>query len=155
MEIKFLKDLKNNPRKRNSEQFINEAIPETEITQLEVLYNNGSFFPKALKELLYLAGDYCYVLDYGMADNQQEMQEDVQERFIRYSKSIARPFYVIDVFNGNSQFLFVYLDEGDDPAVYEARYSESNDSWISLVSDKLSKYVSDLVKRVKEGRNPF
>lgn len=155
MKITFLKDLKKNPKDLDSNSRINRSIPETEITQLEALYNNGNPFPKALKELLYLAGDYCYLLDYGLADNQQELQEFVLENLGEYNKVISRPFYVIDVYNSSDQFLFVYLDEGDDPIVYEAHYFYDSDPWITHVSDNLSEYIIYMVRRVKEGGSPF
>lgn len=54
MIIEYLKTLRDNP-------IINgyniEGISETEIQQLEQLYNNGNTFPKVLRELLYLAGN--------------------------------------------------------------------------------------------------
>jgi hypothetical protein len=65
MEIKYLKELELNPTLRN--QTI-KPIPESEISELEQLYNDGKEFPLALRELLFLAGSYCYVLDYGIDD---------------------------------------------------------------------------------------
>ena len=63
MEIQYLKTLKDNPSKNpggTERPWTIEPIPLTEITQLEVLYNNGQLFPKALRELLYLAGKLMF-----------------------------------------------------------------------------------------------
>lgn len=152
MEIKFLKDLLNNPKRLSIE---NKSISVREIDQLEILYNNGSPFPKVLRELLYLAGKLCYVLDYGIDETQEDLQKFVRENIEDFNKTIIRPFFVIDVYNANDQFLFVYLDEADDPGVYQAIYYDDEDNWISLVENKLSVYISSLVERAKEGRNPF
>lgn len=155
MQIEYLKELEKNPYRFGKPNFNNEAIPETEIIHLEQLYNNGNTFPKALRELLFLAGDYCYILDYGISESQEELQEYVREYLDETNKTITRPFFVIDVYNAGDQFLLVYLDEGDDPPVYEASYYENPSSWIRLLSYNLSKFIYNKIVRVKEGRNPF
>src|SRR5688572_23641382 len=108
MEIKYLQALRDYPSAYPDKSYKKtiEPISLSEIATLEQLYNNGNPFPAALKELLYLAGDYCYVLDYGMADSQQEMQEEVRERWAEERQEMTRPFMVIDVYNVNDQFLF-------------------------------------------------
>jgi hypothetical protein len=158
MEIKFLKDLENNPvRYGVSKDYPIIPLTEPQISNLEQLYNNNNPFPKALKELLYLAGGYCYVLDYGTNASQQEMQDFVRAEMLDEGRSITRPFYVIDVYNALDQFLFVYLDEGDNPPVREAHYVDSitRSNWITLVDSSLSNYINGLVQRVKNGQNPF
>jgi len=73
------------------------------------------------------------------------------------NRVISRPFFAIDVYNGGDQFVFVYLDNGDDPAVYEGVYYDAygRPNWIMLVTENLSVYINSLIARVKEGRNPF
>lgn len=158
MEIVYLKELQNNPIKYgDTKNFPLIPISEQEISQLEQLYNNGNSFPKALKELLFLAGKDCYVLDYGMNESQQELQEFVRVFMAEENRSITRPFYVIDTYNAGDQFLFVYLDEGDNPAVYIGHYWDSSDrpNWINLVTPTLSNLIDRKVDRVKKGQNPF
>ena len=160
MEIQYLKLLKENPEAYPNDTDYKGAIkpiPMEEIIHLEQLYNNGNAFPVALRELLFIAGESCYVLDYGSEDSQEELQEYVREKLIENDRTITRPFFVIDVYNSGDQFLLVYLDEGDNPAVYEARYYDHSDwpYWISLVSESLSTYINVLINRVKQGRNPF
>lgn len=158
MEIVYLNKLQNNPVKYGvTKNFPIIPISEQEITQLEQLYNNGNSFPKALKELLFLAGGDCYVLDYGLNETQQELQEFVRENMQEENRVITRSFYAIDVYNAGDQFLFVYLDEGDNPAVYIGHYWDSNDrlTWINLVTPSLSNFIDRKVERVKNGQNPF
>lgn len=156
MEIEILKELQEYPER---DSFYNEPIPIEEIGILEQLYNNGNPFPKALKELLFLAGNGCIVFDYGINDSQQELQEMVRKKLIRYSKTISQPFYVIDVYNAPEQFLFVYLDEGvEDPQVYEARYElipGHRLTWIHMLPFSLSELINRGIKDIKNGQNPF
>lgn len=127
------------------------------------MYNNGLPFPIALKELLFLAGDNCYVLDYGSeTESQNDLQEWAREQMLEYDRAIARPFYVLDIYNALDQFVFVYLDEGDDPRVYEGVYSGINetgiptiDGWIHELRPKLSDYINISVEQVLKGINPF
>ena len=158
MEIQYLAKLKDNPSKNpNSVEhpWTIQPITLTEITQLEALYNNGQLFPKALRELLYLAGNYCYVLSMGSCDTQQQMQELVRNQIDIANKEITSPFMVIDIYNESDQFLFIYLNGSDNPTVYEAEYYETNENWIELIADSLSGYIEILIQKVKEGRNPF
>ncbi|MDR6761150.1 hypothetical protein J2Y38_001348 [Flavobacterium sp. 2755] len=86
MNIKYLQHLKDNPVAYPNDtelQFKIKGIPESEIQQLELTWNNGNLFPQALKELLFLAGDFCYVCDYGPNDSQQEIQEWIKRAYGR------------------------------------------------------------------------
>ena len=154
MDITYLKQLERTPNKNS---WINESISLEEIKQLAQIYNNNKPFPKALRELLFLAGNYCIVLDYGLNDTQQELQEFVRENMQEENRIITRPFYAIDVYNAGDQFLFVYLDEVDDPAVYQASYEDRSDrpNWINKVTPTLSNFVNRKIERVKKGQNPF
>ncbi|MFD2603554.1 hypothetical protein [Flavobacterium suzhouense] len=155
MEIEYLKELQKNPYRSGKLDLNNEPIPESEIIHLEQLYNQGKTFPKALRELLHLAGNFCYVLDYGVNESQEELQEYVREKLDFRNKIISRPFFVIDIYNVGTQCLFVYLDEGNNPPVYEGFYSDKTSEWIRLISYSLSKYIDTLLVEVKEGKNPF
>jgi hypothetical protein len=158
MKIDFLQNLRDNPKLG---LFENEPIELEEIHKLELLYNNGDRFPKALRELLFLAGGYCEVLDFGLNDTQQEMQEEARSWLPIYKRQIPRPFYVIDVYNSGDQFLFVYLDDNElNPIVYEAvLYEHPYDSrpWIhsSLLAKTLSQFIDNRLDILKRGENPF
>ncbi len=159
MEILYLKELQDSPfRKGITRDFLNVPLTELEINELEKAFNSGSPFPKALRELLFLAGDYCYVLDYGLNKKQVELQNFVRQRMTKNNRILTRAFYAIDIYNAGDQFLFIYLDEGDDPPVYEGHYYDEPtlwNNWITSVSTSLSSYLALLVVRVKEGQNPF
>ena len=160
MTIEYLKKLSDYPALYPLDiEFKDEisGITDQEIVELEQLYNSGSTFPKALKELLFLAGTRCYALDFGLNETQQELQEFVREIMLEENRVITRPFYVIDVYNAGDQFLFVYLDEGDNPPVFIGHYWDSNDrpNWINLVTPSLSNLIDRKVERVKNGQNPF
>ncbi len=116
MIIKYLKKLKDNPI---IGPFTIKGISETEIQQLEQLYNNGNPFPKVLKELLFLAGDFCSWLDFGAFDSQQEIQDEIRAKLLRVNGlSILRPHYFIDL-SAYSNPVFMHLDEGDNPPLYQ------------------------------------
>ena len=157
MKIEYLKELELNPYRYGAPHMNNDPIPLTEIKNLEQLYNDGQPFPKALKELLYLAGAYCYVLEYGAFDSQQEMQDYVRELLEEDNILIQRPFFVIDVYNAGTQFLYIYLDEDDNPAVHEGfhYYEDEFKGYSHLVAGSLSSYIETLINRTKKGLNPF
>jgi hypothetical protein len=158
MDIKYLKQLNNYPTvKRGNTDYISTLRPLTmqEITKLEIAYNNGAAFPGVLRELLYLAGNYCHVLDYGLSDSQEEMQQDARSWLANDNQIINRPFFVIDIYNGGDQFLFVYLDEEDDPIVHEAILYNVTPAWIHSLNKKLSEFISSRLTRFLSGQNPF
>lgn len=164
MEIEYLKKLRDNPAAYpNDTDYKDEisGISEVEITQLEQLYNSGNPFPQALKELLFLAGERCYVLAY-LNNSQQAMQNYVRNQLQKRSLEIARPFFAIDVYNSSDQCLMVYLDEGEDPIVnsvfYEFQdYDADEYPEVQFIRPliKLSAYINSGIEDVKNGFNPF
>ncbi|RZK50974.1 MAG: hypothetical protein EOO87_18800 [Pedobacter sp.] len=156
MEIKYLKELEKNPAR---DGFINKPMSLSEIEQLELTYNNGNPFPMALKELLSLAGHDCIVLDYGLNETQSELQEFVRENMAEENRVISRPFYAVDVYNAFDQFLFIYLDDGDNPPLYEAYYGDNTFGgqvgWIRKMQPNFVNLINLRIQSVKEGLNPF
>lgn len=159
MNIEILTYLRDNPIKYpNDTEYRGEirGIALNEIEELEQLYNNGNIFPKALRELLFLAGNSCYVLETGWYDTQEEIQTAAREWLVKYNKNISRPFFVIDIYGAGYQFLYVYLDEGDNPSVYQAYLPERTDvEHFYSLNKKLSEYINGLIDMVKQGHNPF
>lgn len=161
MNIKILKQLRDNPSleiNRSGYFSTIEGLSELELQQLEQTWNNGKEFPAALRELLFLAGIKCYVLDYGIMESQQEMQEEARQWLVDFNRTISRPFYVIDVYNAGEQFLMVYLDEGDNPNVYEAYLPNWRDDqmlWLDRVGRTLKDFINIRIDMVKQGYNPF
>ncbi|MDR6457889.1 hypothetical protein J2786_000982 [Chryseobacterium vietnamense] len=160
MEIELLKYLQSNPAAYpNNQEYEGRIKPISpiEIQQLEVKYNNGQAFPKVLKELLFLAGNYCYVLDYNIFDTQEELQDAARSWLLFYNRNINRNFFVVDAYNAGNQFLFIYLDEGDDPIIRQAYLPSRSDIQFitSLLNKTLSQYIEDQIDDVKQGHNPF
>ena len=159
MNIQLLTTLRDNPVEYGSaENFRNEGIPISEIVQLEQTWNNGNLFPITLRELLYLGGKFCYVLDTGWYNTQQEMQDAAREWLTENSRTISRPFYVIDVYNAGEQFLMIYTDEGDNPNVYSAylpQDREQNGEWLRNIGRSLKDFIDFRINKVIKGFNPF
>lgn len=118
MEIEILKNLEDNPKGQPEFDLENESLSLSEIEILEGVYNNGNPFPKALREYLYLAGRYCWLLG-----GSKEEQIAVREQLAYFGLEIVRPFYVL-YYDGET-FDIVYLDEEDDDPKY---YMSSSDS---------------------------
>lgn len=165
MNIEFLTELRDNPcAYPNDIDFKGEieGIPLSEIEQLEQAWNNGIPFPKALRELLFLAGNDCYVLDTGLMESQQQMQEDARlwMTLEGQQRTINRPFYVIEV-DYNERFTMLYLDEGDDPNVHFVClpdipvYTSIGRSWKHDSGRTLKDLINFKINMVKQGRNPF
>ncbi len=114
MEIEYLQKMQQTPIIKNTQ---NKGVSETKIEQLEI--KMGVKFPKAYKEFLFLGG----VLD-NMINNFQQtfewlpsMQEDARESIREVGLSL-RSFWCFAEYDSADSFLFFFLDEGDNPAVY-------------------------------------
>ena len=70
-----------------------EPIDLSGIANLEATFNNGNPFPTALKELLFLAGDYCPYLDFEGAMSQKELQDEVRNDLNFFSLTISPSIY--------------------------------------------------------------
>lgn len=153
MTIQYQKKLRDNPVEiGKTGNFEIRGISLSEIEQLETNWNNSDPFPKSLRELLFLAGDFCYVLDYGAYDSLDQIQEYKREDLLEYHNIIInRPYFIIDVYGGN--ITFVYLDETqEDPIV---RYIEKYNPLTIGSSRTLSEYIEAGITNVKKGYNPF
>lgn len=119
MEILYLQQLRDEGN--SISHWPMEPISLSEIEHLEQLYNNGNPFPKVLREFLYIAGNYCPVIDMGIENTQEECQERYRKLLLNEGKVLPRPFFGIDIWNGDS-FLYMYLDEGDNPLLRTVYY---------------------------------
>lgn len=155
MDIEYLQQLRdNNIKYGTTMNFENRGIPLSEIQLLEQLYNSGNPFPKVLKELMFLAGDICYVCDYGPTESQQDLQEWKRETMQDYNRAFNRPFYIYSIYSDN--FYFIFLDEGNNPTVYEANPSLEGSNWYrSLGNQTIQSIVNIGIDRVKKGQNPY
>ncbi|GAB2691377.1 hypothetical protein GCM10027037_13310 [Mucilaginibacter koreensis] len=162
MTINYQTQLNNHRASPKNSALTLEPLTLEQVEQLEQQYNGGKNFPAALRELLYLAGQYCYVVDTGLNETQQEMQEHVRALMIdpeyEYYCSIPRPFYIFEVLDGGEQFQFVYLDENqEDPVIHVAELYENRDGnpWIKKLNFTLSQVINERVSRMLRGESPY
>ncbi|MET3981970.1 hypothetical protein ABIB62_004592 [Mucilaginibacter sp. UYP25] len=159
MEIKYLKKLNNYPsvQRASGNVFYLEGIPLEDIQNLETLFNNSQPFPTALRELLFIAGKYCYVLAYGVSENQSAMQQKQRNFLLRYNRLLTRPFFVVDAYNEGEMFLFVYLDESlTDPVIQQAVFDGNEDGgWLDSLNFTLSEYIDNRLTVYLSGSNPY
>ncbi len=153
MEIKFLKTLQS-----NNVDDDNYPLSMAEIEELELKYNSGQPFPTSVRELLFLAGENCMVLEYGLAESPNEMQDDMRSQLINSGLDIARPFWVFETINGTDGFLFAYLDEDQqDPAVFGASLDNEYDQTPDVYSlgRTLSEFIAYRVSNLEDGDSVY
>ena len=131
-----------------------------EIESIEKEYN--IFIPKSLKEFFLLVGnDYNFLWEAsGQAKlsmvgyNFRLSQTLLKECQVEFSKN----YFVFSSYSGD-QFLFVYLDEGDDPAVYlfetelfycGDNYKFGSSTWgypkgVSKIADSFSELINNII----------
>lgn len=141
MNIEYMKMLRDYPAQFPKDKYPNEDLefrnrpinypndPMAGILALENEFWSGRPLPKAIREFLYLAGDFCYVRKTNRGDIKKE-NEIVREDLIAASLSLGRPFFVFETMA--SCTLFCYTDEGDNPDVHilNLRLEEENpDVW--------------------------
>jgi len=146
MKIEYLQKLRENPYEEINNKLLEiKGISEAEINSLEQTWNNGNSFPKALKELLFLAGENFPGFSYGIGSTQNEFQVWIREHIARMSRVIDRHFFSINFFGG-IDFTFVYLDEGDNPFVYHAYpYEEERLEWFTCSNLNLKDYIERII----------
>lgn len=138
-----------------SDGFPNKPLSDSEIVLLEDEFNNGRNFPIVLRELLFIAGKYCDLLEYEICKTQQQIQHRgiklLQESYL----SIQRSYYVIDF--GTDGFTFIYLDESQtDPVINYADMDKTNpDGQIYSLQRTLSEFINARLETIKKGYNPF
>lgn len=161
--MKYLKKLEN-----NLSLFAIKNSSKMTVNAIEQLHNIK--FPTALFEFLVLAGeDYDDIFD-GMGAcklsrlgyNIDLSNKLLADRNLKFSKEFL-PFASLS----GDQFMFVYLDEGDDPAVYRFEtelfycgddYIPGSGSWgypkgVSKVADSFSGMINSLVESRLKQRN--
>ncbi len=141
MEIQYLKKLVKNAT-IDGRSIV--GVSEKEIQEVEKKFNIT--FPKAYREFLLLAGKRRGQLPlYDTSDletlaadwHQEIMWEELE--MTNATKDFQRPFWLFAESNACEQFVFFYLDDGDDPTVYSADYK-------GLDADK---------KEIKSLKRPF
>lgn len=113
MEIVYMKQVQENPKINN---FVNRGFSLEEIKEIELKYNNEKEFPKALREFLFLAGDFNN-FGFDDIDGIVDLQELAQEELKMAGQKVDRDFFAFSVYN--SQYSVIFLDEtAEDPKVY-------------------------------------
>ena len=164
MNIKYLKSFQDNIS--NLRGSISRGLNIEEITFLEEKLNNGNSFPKALKEYLYLGGDYNPLgfdsegIGYDEGKNQYlALIEFYEKKMKQKGVSINKPYFILSSLHGEC-FTFIYLDEGDDPQPYnfgvdEDYRSENGEIIFNTPQNSFSELVDVLVDRALKGLTPF
>lgn len=152
MNINYLQKLRDNP----SDGTTNRGISLSQIMHLEQVFNNGNPFPIVLKEFLYLAGDYCYVMDTGPWDSIEEMNIEHRADYLNiYGVTLNRPYLFLDVVGGNGE-LFMFLDEGDNPNLYQMKVSPTpTNTYRRIENLTLKDLIDGRIQDVINGDNPF
>lgn len=117
METKYLTQMIENPV---LDTWRNRPYTLEKIKDLEALYNHGKPFPTALREFLWIAGEFNNV-GFSAYRDFFELQIECRRGLDVCEQVISRPFLAFDNLNACEQFGFVYLDEDqNDPDVYWA-----------------------------------
>jgi hypothetical protein len=148
MEIEYLKALQNiyNVNKKLSRI----GVSEFEISNLENSLNLK--LPKAYKEFLFIAGKRDNILDGWNRgyDDLEFMQEYAHEAFQRVGLQM-KPFWCFAEYNDADSSLFFFLDEGDNPSIYnfvadkvilddngeEVYYKKTHESFSAFIDKKI------------------
>ncbi|MFK8104580.1 MAG: hypothetical protein AB8G15_18795 [Saprospiraceae bacterium] len=152
MTIQYLKKLQNNP---NLSDFPMEGISIEEIERLEQLYNRGKVFPKVLRELLFLAGKFCAVLDFSIYDSQEEMQAEERAELLEiFNVQIERPHFFVCLAS-HGMPVFMYLDEGNNPSMYQIRGQPTQERYADHRLGSLDMLINHRITDSLNGKNPF
>lgn len=152
MTLQYLQSLKDNNKIGS---FADEGLTDSQIIHLEQLYNNGNPFPKVLKELLFLAGNYCNCLDYGAYDTMQEMQTEARSNLQQMRNiTISRRHFYVEMLS-NDLNLFIFLDEGDNPEINQLADNATPTNFFRRTGLTLRSLIEARIHDYKKGFNPF
>jgi hypothetical protein len=148
MEIKYLKQLKDNPNLKSWTSIRGWEL--SKIEALETKYNKGRKFPLAFREYLFLAGDFGGT---GVVNEDwDDLHADCQEDLNYFGYKVQRPYFVFD--NYDSQYKIFYLDEElEDPKIFILDPYGKNRGEFDLVRpafiNTFSKLINEAIYRIK------
>lgn len=148
MDIKYLTQLKDNPV---IYRFRNEPMTIAEINQLESKYNQGKEFPRAIREFLFLAGNFNN-FGFDLIDGIEYIQECARKELEDSGSKIDRPFFAFDQLTRCEYFVFVYLDEEvENPKTYVCSpyYRSDNEEFIKHNGWDFTGLVNESIRRKK------
>ncbi|MCA6065677.1 hypothetical protein JI747_000720 [Chryseobacterium sp. RG1] len=152
MEIKYLDILLKYPE---LDGWKNRGISEDEILLLEHFCNEERTFPKVLKELLLLAGNFCYALDYGIYDSQIELQqEEHKELSDVHDLIISRPLFFICLASHGLP-VFIFLDEGENPSLNQMINDPTEENYYQRTGGTLKTLLESRIKNHFDGYSMF
>lgn len=161
MEISILKKYNNNKTNIDKYRLQNpEGKTVEDIEELEQLFNQGNPFPKAFREYLFIGGKFNSLgIQDGTDGNIKGLHEFYKEKMKQRGVSIERPFLIFDNFEGES-FMFIYLDEGNDPqpwnfSVNEDYDDEDNGYLWKTPFGSFSEMIDYLVNNALKGLQPW
>ncbi len=127
-----------------------EPMSLVEISELEIKFNQGSNFPKAFREYLFLAGKWS---GEGVVNNDfEDIREDCDEDMEYWGYSLDRPYFVFDQLD--SQYSIFYLDDDkEDPLIYILHPSGKKEGMYPLVRSNhmgtFTQLIDEAIHRVK------
>lgn len=152
MEIKYLERLKINNKKGT---LTNKGLSLEQISHLEIIFNNANPFPKVLKELLFLAGEYCGFLEFGAFEDQEEMQNEMRSDLLEFNNLvIIRPFFCIDIASYSAP-VFMFLDEGDNPTLCQILREPTNENYYRRIGVDLKEFINISIENYLNGEGAF
>ena len=159
MEIEFSYKMKENPKPRKRLSH-NRGFSVEKIAELEI--NKGNPFPKAYKEYLYLGGDFNSLgLNIAIEDSESwqhiaAIKRVAEIEMKKEGLSINRPYVILHYYDDDG-FIFIYLDENENPQPYIFEpFPLGDKEHIFPVKniDSLSSFIDDLVDRALKGLQP-
>lgn len=150
MEIEYMQQVAENP---TLDDFTNRGLSLENIINLEGIYNSGEEFPKALREFIYLAGDFNNIGFDDMAEGLDALQTKAFNELAYFNEKIDRPIFVFHQYSDCENFLFVYLDEEEeDPKTYVSSPAATFEQGRELIKHNgftFSSLVNESIRRVK------
>lgn len=154
MTIKYLNELEDLNYQAVGLTLGNRPLNIGEIVNMEQQYNNSNPFPDVLRELLYIAGRGCPLINLNPSDLQQKIRGGLYE----HRHITSRPFIGFDYRDGSS-FSLVYTDENThDPKVYHVELEHSEDTHTEFLENSgftLLRLIKMRINEVKQGYNPY
>ena len=154
MTIKYLQELQNLDYQSLGRTWVNEPKSTTEILSLEQQYNAGRPFPDVLRELLYIAGNGCPLIELRPINLQQQIRSELNES----GHSISQNFFGFDFLDFGSFSLVYTNDNTPDPKVYHVELDPSEEEHTEFIEDSdftLLKLLKHRINKVNQGFNPY
>ncbi len=154
MEIQYLQNLENSPVKGDAVIPKDRGVSEIEIIAFE--QKVGLPLPKALKEFLFLSGEYCLSIEANATnqglDEYEFRNEQFQENLDDAKIAISRPYYILTERSGE-YFHFIYLDDGENPPVYNIYCWDDEKYKLEKRANSFSDWIDQEIELRLKNRN--